>query len=181
MTRAGTFELRVLCDALPVCWRAMQNHRRFTFPPRSILSMDGLKDVKTGDIVRLTLRTVDKYANLRLSGGDTVQVVLQGPNGALARQVSDRSSRRHVRVGIPGHGRGTVDSQHANQQRPSHGWRHIFRRRVWYAHREEAVLVFDPPLPANASMEVTSERFTSVRIGLGDEQPRHDWIGGGER
>ena len=87
MTRAGTFELRVLCDALPVCWRAMQIIAGFTFP-RSILSMDGLKDVKTGDIVRLTLRTVDKYANLRLSGGDTVQVVLQGPNGALARQVS---------------------------------------------------------------------------------------------
>ena len=162
----------------------MQIIAGFTFPPRSILSMDGLKDVKTGDIVRLTLRTVDKYANLRLSGGDTVQVVLQGPNGALARQVSVTDHQDGLRT------------RWNSRSRPAGRW--ILNTRInsvlhtdggisfvvafGTLTAEEAVLVFDPPLPANASVECgQAERFHSVRIGLGDEQPRHDWIGGGER
>jgi hypothetical protein len=50
--------------------------------------MEGLKDVKTGDLVRLTLRAVDQYANLRVHGGDDVQLALEGPNGAYARGAS---------------------------------------------------------------------------------------------
>ena len=47
MTRAGTFELRVLCDGLPVCWRVVQIIAGPTHPDRCFLSMEGLKDVKT--------------------------------------------------------------------------------------------------------------------------------------
>ncbi|CAL6286735.1 unnamed protein product [Bathycoccus prasinos] len=88
MTRAGTFELRVLCDGLPVCWRVVQIIAGPTHPDRCFLSMEGLKDVKTGDLVRLTLRAVDQYANLRVQGGDDVQLALEGPNGAYARGAS---------------------------------------------------------------------------------------------
>ena len=77
----------------------MQVIAGFTFAPRSILSMDGLKDVKTGNIVRLTLRTVDRYANLRLSGGDTVQLALQGPERRIRSPGErDGSSRWHLRA-----------------------------------------------------------------------------------
>ena len=88
MTRAGTFELRVLCDGLPVCWRVVQIIAGPTHPDRCFLSMEGLKDVKTGDLVRLTLRAVDQYANLRVQGADDVQLALEGPNGAYARGAS---------------------------------------------------------------------------------------------
>ena len=169
MTRAGTFELRVLCDALPVCWRAMQIIAGFTFPPRSILSMDGLKDVKTGDIVRLTLRTVDKYANLRLSGGDTVQVVLQGPNGALARQVSvtdHQDGTYALEFQVTAAGRWILNTRINSVLHTDGGISFVVAFGTLTA--EEAVLVFDPPLPANASVECG--QASDLRVyGLGWE------------
>ena len=154
MTRAGTFELRILCDALPVCWRTIQIIAGFTFAPRSILSMDGLKDVKTGNIVRLTLRTVDKFANLRLSGGDTVQLALQGPGGAFARQVSvtdhqDGTYALEFQVTVAGK---WILSTRINGQ-PHVDGGIAFPVAFGTLTAEEAVITFDPPLPTNGSVE----------------------------
>jgi len=154
MTRAGTFELRILCDALPVCWRTIQIIAGFTFAPRSILSMDGLKDVKTGNIVRLTLRTVDKFANLRLSGGDTVQVALQGPGGAFARQVSvtdhqDGTYALEFQVTVAGK---WILSTRINGQ-PHVDGGIVFPVAFGTLTAEEAVVSFDPVLPTNGSVE----------------------------
>jgi len=154
MIRAGTFELRVLCDALPVCWRAMQVIAGFTFAPRSILSMDGLKDVKTGNIVRLTLRTVDRYANLRLSGGDTVQLALQGPNGAFARQVSvtdHQDGTYALEFQVTAAGRWIMSTRINSVLHVEGGISFVVAFGTLTA--EEAVVSFDPPLPKNGSVE----------------------------
>ena len=154
MARAGTFELRILCDALPVCWRTIQIIAGFTFAPRSMLSMDGLKDVKTGNIVRLTLRTVDKFANLRLSGGDTVQLALQGPGGAFARQVSvtdhqDGTYALEFQVTVAG--RWILSTRINGQPHVDGGI--AFSVAFGTLTAEEAVITFDPPLPSNGSVE----------------------------
>ena len=154
MTRAGTFEMKVMCDALPVCWRTIQIIAGFTFAPRCILSMDGLKDVKTGDIVRLTLRTVDKFANLRLGGGDTVQLALQGPNGAFARQVSvtdhqDGTYALEFQVTVAGK---WILSTRINSVPHVEGGI-AFPVAFGTLTAEEAVISFEPPLPENGSVE----------------------------
>ena len=87
MARAGTFELRVIVDSLAVCWRAVQVVAGPTYAPRCKISMEGLKNLRTGDTCRLTLKAVDRYGNLRLDGDDAVQLALEGPGGAYARAV----------------------------------------------------------------------------------------------
>lgn len=154
MIRAGTFELRVLCDALPVCWRPIQIIAGFTFAPRSILSMDGLKDVKTGQIVRLTLRTVDKYANLRLSGGDTVQLALQGPNHAFARQVSvtdHQDGTYALEFQVTAAGRWLLSTRINSVLHVEGGI--AFNVAFGTLTAEEAILTFDPPIPTNGTVE----------------------------
>lgn len=154
MIRAGTFELRVLCDALPVCWRPIQIIAGFTFAPRSILSMDGLKDVKTGNIVRLTLRTVDMYANLRLSGGDTIQLALQGPNKAFARQVSvtdHQDGTYALEFQVTAAGKWVLNTRINSVLHVEGGI--TFNVAFGTLTAEEAVVTFDPPIPSNGTVE----------------------------
>ena len=87
MVRAGTFELRVMVDSLAACWRAVQVVAGPTYAPRCKISMDGLKNLHTGDTCRLTLKAADQYGNLRLDGDDAIQLTLEGPGGAFARAV----------------------------------------------------------------------------------------------
>ena len=87
MVRAGTFELRVIVDSLAVCWRAVQVVAGPTYAPRCKISMEGLKNLHTGDTCRLTLKAADQYGNLRLDGDDAIQLTLEGPGGAFARAV----------------------------------------------------------------------------------------------
>ena len=93
MVRAGTFELRVIVDSLAVCWRAVQVVAGPTYAPRCKISMEGLKNLHTGDTCRLTLKAADQYGNLRLDGDDAIQLTLEGPGGAFARgaQVVDHA------------------------------------------------------------------------------------------
>ena len=132
----------------------MQVIAGFTFAPRSILSMDGLKDVKTGNIVRLTLRTVDRYANLRLSGGDTVQLALQGPNGAFARQVSvtdHQDGTYALEFQVTAAGRWILSTRINSVLHVEGGISFVVAFGTLTA--EEAVVSFDPPLPKNGSVE----------------------------
>ena len=87
MVRAGTFELRVMVDSLAACWRAVQVVAGPTYANRCKISMEGLKNLHTGDTCRLTLKAADQYGNLRLDGDDAIQLTLEGPGGAFARAV----------------------------------------------------------------------------------------------
>ena len=46
-----------------------------------------MKNLRTGDTCRLTLKAADQYGNLRLDGNDAIQLTLEGPGGAFARAV----------------------------------------------------------------------------------------------
>ena len=63
MVRAGTFEMRVMVDSLAACWRAVQVVAGPTYANRCKISMEGLKNLHTGDTCRLTLKAADQYGN----------------------------------------------------------------------------------------------------------------------